>query len=145
MVAQLLDDDMRIAVEGRDGRGRGLVSCECAPRPGSYDHKRHAALRAEGKLQDRRLPVWDFVLRRADGTGIRLHPQWSHKVVETIEVDGHTDPVEPPRKGFGRSEGRGTFRKYVNIGATGSLKFDHEKAPAAPKAKAKAKAKANTK
>ena len=57
MVAQLVDEDVRSVVQGRDGRGRGLVSCECAPRANSYDHKRQSAMRAAGKDQDTKFPI----------------------------------------------------------------------------------------
>ena len=130
MVAQLVDEDVRLVVEGRDGRGRGLVSCECAPRGNSYDHKRQAAMRAAGKKEVPKLPIWDFVLRRADGTGVRLHPQWTCKGVETSELEGPASPTEPPKNGLGKSDGRGTFRKYVSIAAAGHFKFDFKKVPA---------------
>ena len=130
MVAQLVDEDVRLVVEGRDGRGRGLVSCECAPRGNSYDHKRQAAMRAAGTKDVPKLPIWDFVLRRADGTGVRLHPQWTCKGVETSELEGPASPTEPPKNGLGKSDGRGTFRKYVSIAAAGHFKFDFKKVPA---------------
>ena len=135
MVAQLRDDDIRLVVTGGpNGRGRGLVSCECAPRPNSYDHKRqHKAVqqcRANGERPPTvKMPVWDFVLNRDDGTGIRLHPQWSDRSLETVELGGHAEPIEIPRNGLGKSDGRGTFKKFKALGMTGSVRFDPSKLP----------------
>ena len=135
MVAQLRDDDIRLVVTGGpNGRGRGLVSCECAPRPNSYDHKRqHKAVQQCSANGERpptvKMPVWDFVLNRDDGTGIRLHPQWSDRSLETIELGGHAEPIEIPRKGLGKSDGRGTFKKFKALGMTGSVRFDPSKLP----------------
>ena len=78
MVAQLDPASMREVVEGIDGRSGGLVACTFAIRPNSYDHKRSYMLwQTTGKSPNTLLPVWDFVLHRDDGTGIRLHPQYS--------------------------------------------------------------------
>ena len=76
-----------------------------------------------------RLPVWDFVLHRDDGSGIRLHPHWSHPggrpnpKIETFDMDGHDEPVEVPRAGYGGSDGHGTFRWQLNLGNQGTLRF----------------------
>ena len=79
-----------------------------------------------------RLPCWDFVLHRADGSGIRLHPQYKGTVVETIEEPGDAEEwavTAPPRSGLGRSDGRGTYKKYKNIGITEKMRFDSSKKP----------------
>ena len=77
MVAQLDEGSMKDVV------GVGLVRCEFAARANSYDHKMHHANRMAGRAQGPQLRVWDFVLWRADGTGIRLHPQWKKTKIET--------------------------------------------------------------
>ena len=38
--------------------------------------------------------------------------------VESCNMEGHAEPVEPPRAGLGRSDGKGTFRKYKELGNT---------------------------
>jgi len=111
------------------GRSRGLVNCELCVRPGSYDHKRHHMLNTVGRPPQARLPVWDFVIWRDDGTGIRLHPQWSTPKVETYEVDGHAPDVEIPWKGLGQSNGPGTYRSYVDSGNAHTIRFDPAKKP----------------
>ena len=128
MIAQLDEASMRVAVQGTEGRSRGLVGCYLAPRVGSYDHKRHDLLMQAGRPMERvQLPVWDFVFERDDGTALRLHPQRSTTQVETYEVEGHAQPVQVPRRGLGTSDGRGTYRRYVREHTRASLKFDARK------------------
>ena len=102
MVAQLDEGSMTDVV------GVGLVRCELAARAKSYDHKMHHANRMAGRAQGPQLRVWDFVLWRADGTGIRLHPQWKKTKIETNDVEPHTEQVQCPRRGPGTSDGPGT-------------------------------------
>ena len=132
MIAQLDDTSMEKVVNGFEGRSRGLVGCSLAIRPGSYDHKRHHMLIETATNSKQRLPCWDFVLHRADGSGIRLHPQYKGTVVETIEELGHAEEwavTVPPSKGLGRSDGRGTYKKYKDIGITEKMRFDASKKP----------------
>ena len=69
LIAQLSAESLSVAAQGNDGRSRGIVACSCAPGPRSYDHKRHAKLKGEGRAQKGvRLPVWDFVFERDDGS-----------------------------------------------------------------------------
>ena len=128
MVAQLDEKSMQIVVQGKDGRSCGLISCMVAPRPSSYDHKRHKKLSDEGKrLLHVRLLVWDFVIKRQGGTGLRLHPQRSTVKVETFEIEGPEEPVEPPPQGNGCSSGRGAYKYYKNVQTKEMLRFDHSK------------------
>ena len=76
-----------------------------------------------------KLPVWDFVLHRQDGTGIRLHPQWSKSNVESYDAEGHAEPVDSPRAGHGRSDGPGTYRYFKAVGTNLNFKFDTAKRP----------------
>ena len=136
MVAQLDPASMWVVVEGTDGRSGGLVACTFAIRPNSYDHKRsHMLKETTGRAPNVRLPVWDFVLHRDDGTGLRLHPRWSppgkgkkskksRPEVETFELGGHAAPVPVPDAGFGRSDGRGTYRWQKEMGPQEPLRFD---------------------
>ena len=70
-----------------------------------------------------RLSKWDFVLLRSDGAAVRLHTEWSTPKIPTCAVEGHTEPVEIPQNGLGRSDGRGTFRWYRNLGQEETLRF----------------------
>lgn len=133
MVAQFDPASMKEAVQGPDGRSRGLVGCSFEIRPNSYDHKRsHMLKETTGHWPKFRLPVWDFVLHRDDGTGMRLHPQWSppgqnnksRPQVETYALQGHTNPVPVPEHGYGRSDGRGTYRWQKEMGCEKTLRFD---------------------
>jgi len=126
MVAQLDDESMAYVVNGPDNRSGGLTGCWFSARPGSYDHKGHHQLKHEGKpKRDARLRVWDFLLVRADGSSVRLHPQWSTTTVESFPGEGHTTEVEPPARGLGESDGPGT-----SAGTQRNLKFDALKRPA---------------
>ena len=130
MVAQLNTESMAYAVNGAEGRSGGLTGCYFAQRPNSYDHKKHRQLRKAGMPQkDKKLLVWDFVLVRADGTGLRLHPQWSNNEVETYAVEGHAEEVEPPAHGLGESDGPGTYRRFKDMGTQRKLRFDGAKRP----------------
>ena len=124
MVAQLDEDSMLEVVGG------GLVRCEFSRRPNSYDHATHFAMNAErNEHEGPQLRIWDFVLWREDGSGIRLHPQWTRPRIATFATESHAEQVQCPRKGPGRSDGEGTFKKYKDVATQGTLKFDHAKKP----------------
>ena len=129
-IAQLRDEDIRTVVHGADGRSGGLVGFEFSVRPQSYDHLRHMALKQAGKnAGNHMLPMWDFVVHRDDGTGLRLHPRRLKPLIDTVEVKGHLEQVPPPARGFGASDGRGTCKKYKEFGVLGKVRFDPDKAP----------------
>ena len=136
MVAQLDDASIEFVVTG-EGRSGGLVGCDLSTRPGSYDHSRRHQLEDGGATVAAQhgfegiyqLPTWDFVLRRDDGSAIRLHPQWSTQKVVSFPAEGHAEPVEPPIAGLGKSDGRGTYKKYKLIGAERTLKFAARRRP----------------
>ena len=65
---------------------------------------------------------WDIVLKRSDGTAVRLHPEWSSNKILTFEVEGEEE-IHPPRNGLGRSDGLGTFRYYKEVGQQKVLRF----------------------
>jgi len=143
MIAQLDAASMSLVVEGPNGRSRGLTRCSLCVRPNSYDHKRHHARRLAGVPSTVvKLPVWDFVVYRTDGTAIRLHPQWSTTKIESYDLAGHVAPVVEPTAGYGETDGSGTYKLYKDIGNQATLRFDAAKRPqAAVAAKATAKAK----
>jgi hypothetical protein len=140
MVAQLDDPSRELVVKGAGGNNEGLTGCSFCVRPNSYDHMRHAAAVAAGTQEGPTVtkPMWDFVIHRSDGTGIRLHPNWSNTKVMTFEVAGHAAPVQPPRGGLGGTDGPGTFRRYREIANQQTLRFQATRRKAKGKAKAKA-------
>ena len=119
MVAQLDRKSLTYVVEG-DNRSRGLVGCEFRPRRNSYDHARQV----QGDAPNHQLPDWDFILVRSDGSAVRLHPDWNKPKIPTFAVQGHDEPVEIPLKGLGKSDGKGTFRRYRTLGQEETLRFD---------------------
>ena len=63
--------------------GVGVVAVLMFVRPNSYDHHRaHSFVKQHGCEPVNRPPIWDFLVKRADGTGILLHPRW--KKVPTL-------------------------------------------------------------
>jgi hypothetical protein len=128
LVAQMDEASIARVCEGKSGRSCGLLSCSLETRPGSYDHKRHHALKQLGYDQpEYKLPIWDFVILREDGSAIRLHPEWKDGHIETWELEGHTPEIEPPVGGLGASDGRGTFRRYKEAQTKERLLFDKTK------------------
>ena len=125
LVAQLDDESMVFVVNGPLGLSGGLLGVGFLLRPKSYDHSRQEQLPKSAPKQ----PYWDFVVHRADGSGIRIHPRYSHTKFEAYEVDTHTIQVQPPRKGLGKSDGKGTYRKYLKMGVLRMLRFDANKRP----------------
>ena len=68
------------------------------------------------------LRCWDFILRRSDGTAVRLHPEWSKDKIPTFAVEGQ-GVTQLPRNGLGTSNGHGTFKYYRTLGQERELKF----------------------
>ena len=64
--------------------GVGVVAVKLIARPCSYDRKRAEAWEQFGCQRWVHVPIWDFLVVRADGTGIALHPRWRKK--EGIEI-----------------------------------------------------------
>ena len=118
MVAQMNEEAIRYVVEDGDG-SRGLVGCEVRRRTGSYDHSRQVQPAYGNRTQ---LRCWDFVLKRSDGTAVRLHPQWSTTEIRTYAVEGH-EVTQIPHNGLGMSDGSGTFKYYKEIGVEKKLRF----------------------
>ncbi len=124
MVAQLDEPSMQYVVNGGESRGGGCGVTECwfLPRRNSYDHQLQNANR-DVRRPTRESRIWDFVKYRADGTGVRLHPQWSTNKIMTFAEEGHWLQVEPPDHGPGHSDGKGTFKVYKNKSNQKTLKF----------------------
>ena len=118
MVAHLDDDSMRYVVEGPEGRSGGLLKCTLTRRPGSYDHKRQVQTR-----HAERLAVWDFVLWRADGSLLRMHPNWQGIKVACAEGDVQQQDSPTPDAGLGMSDGPGTFRRMTTWTESRQLRF----------------------
>ena len=118
MVAQLDRASLEKVVQDGDPT-RGLVGCEFRPRWNSSDHSRQV----QPNAPQSRLIDWDFLLVRSDNSAVRLHPDWKTTNISVFAVEGHAEPVEPPQRGLGKSDGKGTFRKYRILGKVDSLRF----------------------
>ena len=116
MIAQLCPDSCNKVVHGPGGRSGGVTACSFAVRPGSYDHNRSAKVAIEtGAPARKKLPIWDFVVFRGDGSAIRLHPEWQKTRFPTFQAEGHVEEVLPPLSGKGRSMGHGTHKHYKTV------------------------------
>ena len=116
MIAALRQEDIDWVVTGPNGSSGGLIGCTFSPRPGSYTHTNATRAVAAG-AQPTEIPLeWDFVIHRADGTGVRMHPRYKEKEIPCYELHGHDEQVAPPAAGIGRSDGRGTFQQYLALG-----------------------------
>ena len=80
-------------------------------------------MKTTGTAPTKKLPVWDFVVHRADGAAIRLHPEWSKPKFPSFAAEGHETAVAVPNKGFGKSDGRGTYASYKALGNQQTLFF----------------------
>ena len=120
LVGQWGRESMAYVVQGGD-RSRGLIACEFRPRPGWHDHQTYHAREAAGHPERNvQLRVWDFVLMRNDGSGVRLHPDWSKTEGASNAEEWHVEPAEPHENGLGASEGRGAFNQHKQVPAKGS-------------------------
>jgi len=129
LVARLDDKSLAQVVEGQcmdPNRSRGLVSCRLQ-KTDRYDHKRHYAQEQQGVRPATRihtedqLMIWDFVLVRANGTEVWLHPNYTSTKVECLEpcgpdVPGCPQPQDPdvPKSGLGGTSGPGIYNFYKN-------------------------------
>ena len=126
MVASLDTESMQYVVTN-EGRSRGLCCCYFSPRPKSYDHQSAAAARKKGIDVVLKPQSWDLLLTRDDGSAVRLHPEWSKTKFNAYPEEGPATEMPTPKKGFGKSAGRGSFKAYKNDGVEKILRFDAQK------------------
>ena len=109
MVAQLDAESLAYVVEGQlldPNRSRGLVSCRLQ-KTDRYDNKRNHAQKQQGARPatrihtEEQLMVWDFVLVRANGTEVWLHPCHNNPRVNCLEPGGPDSPLCPHVRSFG--------------------------------------------
>ena len=129
MVAQLHDDYLQKVVEGSGGRSRGIIACSLQ-KTDMYDHKRHVAEKKQNPaaVADCQYYIWDFVLWRADGSYIAMHPTKVECKTHWPTFDG-----EIPRTGKGGTSGRGTFQRFVKKQVDMVCRFDAHKPTRRPR------------
>jgi len=124
--------------------GDGVKDVWCAPLDGSYDHKRCNAWKEAGlPIPAYGVPIWDFFVLRGDGVLHRFHPSLTTTKLGYQKVgDADVFPTVPPKRGRGQSDGKGTYRSFVNASydtiGHGIGEEPKAKAVAAPKALVKA-------
>ena len=100
-----------------------------------YDHKRmHKEV--QKNPDDDMLYVWDFALRRDDGTELFLHPNWNDTNIACYSANAYDLDIELPNSGMGGTSGAGTFKYFKDKKTERTMKFDIK-----PKAKGKGKGK----
>ena len=97
--------------------GPGIIGFWCMPIQRSYDHKRRCA-GMPGTDQvafpvAAPVPIWDFVAEQTNGQKIRFHPSLTNTKVELTEW-GLPYEQWGPRKGKGKSDGPGTYRRMLS-------------------------------
>ena len=125
MVAQMGDSSMEVVVLGDPPVvGRRLAVCHLQESD-VYDHKRHAALKAERKPPPTvTLREWHFVFTRSDGTTCSVRPTYAKPTIQFTNAPFEDTTEEVPRTGLGGTSGPGTFRRFMTRNQTKSLKFD---------------------
>jgi len=149
MVAHLTTASLHKIFEGLQGEvpqsrmdpNRAIIGCKIQETP-VHDHKRHAALH-QGKGDGTNvamLMVWDFVLMRADGSTVYIHPNYGSTKIACKELShGETLSIDfgIPSSGKG---GEGAYKWFKDKPYYTELRFDGSKQSSA---QAKAKAKPN--
>jgi hypothetical protein len=113
LVAQL-DGPSRAKVFGQSS---ALLSCSFAFRDGKV---------ATG------LPVWDFIIHRADGTAIGLHPEWAKTKIPSRELNAPSEEPEQrpnPAAVAAKGKARPTFKVYRHCLGNLTLRFDPNRRP----------------
>jgi hypothetical protein len=106
LVAKLDDKSLVQVVEGwreDPNRSRGLVCCRLQ-KTDRCDQTRDRAQKQQGVAgrilhTEEQLMIWDFVLVRANGTEVWLHPNYASENVECLEPCGPRSEV--PKSGLG--------------------------------------------
>ena len=146
MIAQLDDDSRRVIVQGGDGRSRGILGC-ALHQSGDYDHQRTFAARAAAEADAREqglsrqeqkaavaavpmMKQWDFVISRADGSHVLLHPSYSHTSF-SCKSNFPTFDGDLPSTGPGGTSGHGTYKYFAQKDVDLKCKFD-AKRPVVP-------------
>jgi len=115
MVAQMGDSSMEVVVLGEPPVvGRRLAKCHLQESD-VYDHKRHAALKAERKPPPTvTLREWHFVFTRSDGTTCSVRPTYTKPTIQFTNAPFEDTTEEVPRTGLGGTSGPGTFRRFIH-------------------------------
>ena len=106
LVAKLDDKSLVQVVEGwreDPNRSRGLINCRLQ-KTDRCDQTRDSAQKQQGVAgrilhTEEQLMIWDFVLVRANGTEVWLHPNYASENVECLEQCGPRSEV--PKSGLG--------------------------------------------
>ena len=107
LLAHLTDLSLSYVINGPNGNSGGINNMRFEPRKNSYDHNRSVQQPSGARM---RLPRWDFVVYREDGSTISLHPSWQGTTISCVE--GYVEAVIP-QAGAGCSDGPGTHQAML--------------------------------
>ena len=89
MTAQMTEESRATVVKGPKAAVAASWGCSFAVRPNSYDHSRSYMLNKTSGAPSVKVPIWDFVVHRADGTAISLHLEWKKPRFPSFAEEGH--------------------------------------------------------
>ena len=100
---------------GDHTHGGGVASITFQYLRHSYDHKREHAAQEELRpyADGAPVPIWEFVVKRSNGTAMRFHPDQKGKKFGMSKFE-NAPPSEGPARGRGLSDGPGTYRRFIN-------------------------------
>ena len=103
--------------------GTGIVRITCEPIPDTPDGKRLRAARKHGQPypEGARVPVWDFVITRVDGSKVRFHPDWKKKTFSVAPWGFQGLQGQGQGGAQGKSEGKGSYRRMLGAMYDGGL------------------------
>ena len=132
MIAHMEPETRAFVVNGEGGSSGGLVRCSVSRRPNSYAHKMcHAANEGQqpptpAARAGEHQAEYDFLVVRADGSAVRIHPDWCQKTFPIYSENPHAAPVRAPAR-YGGTCGRGTYKWYKNMAKIRDGAFDAQK------------------
>ena len=90
----------------------GIARVACVPIPESYDHNR--AANHKGSFgPEVKPPIWDFLVEAGNGEEVFLHPRWGSSKIEIRKHGGQKNLAAVPKKGIGKSDGPGTYKRMT--------------------------------
>ena len=95
MMLNGMDDETLGTLAGETG----IASITCQPIPNTDDGKRVKASRKQGVEMDvlGRVPIWDFVVTRSDGTRVRFHPKPTNRDISITDWCACSECPDQPR------------------------------------------------
>ena len=134
MIASLRDVDIDLLCHGvgswGDVRSGGLVSCDVALCPNSFDVAMARMERTKSMFEGRARKYQNkpleagFVVTRDDGVAFYIHPKHGDNKVACWLVNTQPSPAPIPASGIYGTDGPGTFKRIQTWDKLTPLRFD---------------------